>query len=73
MPMPKGIVSVLINRETGCPARAGQGNTTFEFFREGHVLECENVEDIPDIFNDASGTDPEREAEDEDEKIDALF
>ena len=24
MPMPDGIVSVLIDRETGCPARAGQ-------------------------------------------------
>jgi penicillin-binding protein 1A len=71
MPMPKGIVSVLINRETGCPARAGQSNTTFEFFREAHVPECENVEDIPDIFNDASGTDPEPEAEEE--ESDALF
>ena len=73
MPMPKGIVSVLINRETGCPARAGQGNTTFEFFREGHVPECDHVEGHLDIFNDASGTDAQPEAEEEEEKMDALF
>ena len=71
MPRPEGILSVRIDRETGCPARAGQGNTMFEFFREGHVPECENVEDIPDIFNDASGIDPEPEAEEE--ESDALF
>ena len=73
MPMPDGIVSVLINRETGCPARAGQVNTTFEFFREGHVPECENVGDILDIFNDTSGTDPEPEAEAEEDETDTLF
>ena len=71
MPMPEGIVSHRIDRETGCPASAGQGNTMFEFFREGQVPECENVEDIPDIFNDASGIDPEPEAEEE--EPDALF
>jgi membrane carboxypeptidase/penicillin-binding protein len=73
MAMPEGIVSVLIDRETGCPARAGQVNTIFEFFREGHVPECENVGDILDIFNDTSGTDPEPEAEAEEEATDALF
>jgi penicillin-binding protein 1A len=71
MPMPEGIVSHRIDRETGCPASAGQGNTMFEFFREGQVPECENVEDIPDIFNDTAGTDPEPEAEEE--KTDDLF
>ena len=55
--MPEGIVSVLIDRDTGCPARAGQPNTMFEYFREGHVPECDTAEAIPDIFNDASGTD----------------
>ena len=71
MPMPEGIVSQRINRETGCPARAGQPNTTWEVFREGHVPECENVEELPDIFNDASGVDapPEEEEEDEPESI----
>ena len=59
MAMPGGIISVLIDRATGCPAHAGQSNTMFEYFREGHVPKCENIEDVPDIFNDASGTDPE--------------
>ena len=52
LPMPDGIVSVLIDRETGCPSRAGRGNVSFEVFREGHVPECEVVEELPDIFNE---------------------
>jgi penicillin-binding protein 1A len=71
MAMPEGIISVRINRETGCPAHVGQSNTMFEFFREGHIPECEDVEDIQDIFNDAAGTDPEPEVEEE--ESDALF
>ena len=63
MPMPDGIVSVLIDRETGCPARAGQGNVVFEVFREGHVPECERAEEVPDIFNDASAIDPKPDEE----------
>jgi membrane carboxypeptidase/penicillin-binding protein len=55
MPMPPGIVSVLIDKETGCPARAGQSNVTFEVFRQEHVPECETVEELPDIFNDTTG------------------
>lgn len=55
MPMPPGIVSVLIDKETGCPARAGQRNVTFEIFRQDHVPECETVEELPDIFNDTTG------------------
>ncbi len=55
MPMPPGIVSVLIDRESGCPARAGQSNVTFEIFRQEHVPECETVEELPDIFNDTTG------------------
>jgi len=73
MPMPEGIVSVLIDRETGCPARANQRNVVFEVFREGHVPECDVIDEIPDIFNDASGVDPEpaeeAEAEDEEESL----
>jgi len=57
MPMPPGIVSVLIDKETGCPARAGQANVTFEVFRQEHVPECESVEELPDIFNDTTGLD----------------
>ncbi len=51
MPMPDGIISVLIDRATGCPARSGQRNTMFEYFREGHVPECDDVDSVPDIFN----------------------
>jgi len=66
LPMPEGIVSALIDRATGCPARAGQRNTLFEFFREGHIPECENVQELPDIFNDAAGIDePDEEAEED--------
>ena len=57
MPMPPGIVSVLIDKETGCPARAGQSNVTFEVFRQEYVPECESVEELPDIFNDTDGID----------------
>ena len=71
MAMPAGIVSVLIDRDTGCPARAGQSNVTFEIFREGHVPECENVEELPDIFNDTtgSGDDTGEESEEMDEPL----
>jgi len=73
MDMPPGIISVLIDRNTGCPARAGQKNTMFEYFREGHVPECDNAEDVPDVFNDASGTDPEPEPEAETDEDEPLF
>jgi penicillin-binding protein 1A len=66
MPQPEGIVSVRIDRDSGCPARAGQPNATFEYFREGHVPTCETPEAIHDIFNDTSGVDPvEDDAEEE--------
>jgi penicillin-binding protein 1A len=69
MAQPDGIVSVRIDRDTGCPARAGQPNATFEFFREGQVPTCEAPEALRDIFNDTSGTDPvEEEGQDEDEE-----
>jgi penicillin-binding protein 1A len=71
MPMPDGIVSVLIDRESGCPARAGQRNVIFEVFREGHVPECEATEEMLDPFNNASGIDPE--PEEEQEESESLF
>ncbi len=64
MPMPPGIVSVLIDKATGCPARAGQSNVTFEVFRQGHVPRCETVEELPDIFNDTTGVGDERDEDD---------
>jgi penicillin-binding protein 1A len=72
MPMPEGIISVLIDRETGCPAHAGQRNVLFEVFREGHVPQCEVIDDTPNIFNDASGVDPEPDVDD-DEDSESLF
>ena len=73
MPMPEGIVSVLIDRATGCRARAGQGNTTFEVFEQDNMPEpCDLAEDLPDIFNDAFGTDPDPE-EGAEEEAEPLF
>ena len=69
MPMPEGIVSVRIDPATGCPARAGQRNTIFEYFREGHVPVCEDVEELPDLFNGAGSTDPEPEDEEDAESL----
>jgi penicillin-binding protein 1A len=70
MPMPDGIVSVLIDRESGCPARAGQRDVIFEVFEEGNVPDCEVIDELPDIFNDASAIDPQDEpAEDEAEPL----
>ncbi|MGI9224648.1 MAG: penicillin-binding protein 1A [Woeseiaceae bacterium] len=71
LPMPEGIVSVRIAKSTGCPARAGQSDATFEVFREGHVPECETVEELPDIFNDTTGLgdQPDGESEEEDESL----
>lgn len=74
MPMPEGIVSVRIDRDTGCPARAGRGNVTFEVFREGHVPDCERLEEITDPFNNAAGIDPDPEEESEqDEESESIF
>jgi len=74
MPMPEGIVSVRIDRATGCPARSGQANVTFEVFRVGNVPDCEQLEEITDPFNDAAGIDPDpEEEEDQEEEADSLF
>jgi len=72
MPMPEGIVSVRIDSKTGCPARAGQANAIFEVFRENHVPNCEQLQDMTDPFNNAAGIDPEPE-EDPDEESELLF
>jgi len=72
MPMPEGIVSRLIDRESGCPARAGQRNVMFEVFRDGHVPECDIIDDTPNIFNDASGIDPDPD-DDSEEESESLF
>jgi len=76
MPMPEGIVSVKIDRQTGCPARAGQANVIFEVFREGHVPNCDRFEEVTDPFNNAAGIDPDpvpEESEDEDEVPESIF
>lgn len=51
LPMPEGIVTVRINKQTGCPAGAGDENVMFEKFRVGHVPECEYSDQHRDIFN----------------------
>ena len=71
MPMPDGIVSQRIDRSTGCPARAGQLDSMFEYFREGKVPECQATQQSPDVFNDAAGIDPE--PDDEEEAEESLF
>jgi penicillin-binding protein 1A len=65
MPMPEGIVTVKIDKQTGCPARAGQLDVMFEVFREGHVPNCENIQEVSDPFNDAAGIDPESTEEED--------
>jgi len=62
MPMPEGMVSVRIDKKTGCPAHVGQTNTLFEKFREGHVPDCERFNEVGDPFNNAAGIDPEPDA-----------
>jgi len=71
MPMPEGIVSVRIDRTTGCPARVGQANVMFEVFREGQVPDCEHQEEIADPFNNAAGMDvnPEEPTDEESEPL----
>jgi len=74
MPMPEGIVSVKIDKQTGCPARAGQLDVMFEVFREGNEPDCERMQEVSDPFNDAAGLDPEAVEEAEDEEApESLF
>jgi len=72
LPMPEGIVSVRIDRATGCPARAGQPNAIFEVFEAGRVPVCETAEAAPDLFNDLSGSaEPTAPADGEEPPADA--
>jgi penicillin-binding protein 1A len=59
MPAPEGIVSVRINKFTGCPATLSDPyeDTMFEVFREEYVPECDAAEARPDIFNSADDYD----------------
>ena len=69
MPMPEGIVSVRINKSTGCPATASDPyeDIMFEKFREDHEPECDAAEAQPDIFNSAD--DYDEPADDNPEEI----
>jgi penicillin-binding protein 1A len=74
LPMPEGIISVKIDRATGCPARSGQANVIFEVFRVGNVPDCERLQEITDPFNNAAGIDPDPEEADEtDDESETLF
>lgn len=63
MPMPEGIVTVRIDKTTGCPASASDSyeNAMFEIFRLGHVPECEFTDNHRDIFNESGDDDEEAE------------
>ena len=63
LPLPKGIVNVLISKVTGCPASATDPNyeVMFEVFREAHVPVCEVSDIAPDPFNDFSILDREQQ------------
>ena len=74
MAMPDGMLIQRIDKASGCPARAGQPNATFEFFREGHVPTCEAPDVTLDIYNDASGVDPVKDSDENDsEGSESLF
>ena len=76
MPMPKGIVTQKIDRETGCKARAGQAKTMFEVFRDGNVPDCERLEEMTDPFNNAAGIDataPPTDGDEESEQEEPIF
>lgn len=59
LPVPEGIVSVRISKETGCPASAldASHEVMFEVFREGHVPVCEVADAVVDPFNDPGSLD----------------
>ncbi len=67
MATPDGIVSVRINKSTGCPATASDPyeDTMFEYFREEKVPECESAAAQSEIFNSADDFQlpPEQEPE----------
>ncbi len=59
MAMPEGIVSVRINKVTGCQATVFDPyeDTMFEKFRENNEPKCDTAEAQPDIFNTADDYD----------------
>jgi penicillin-binding protein 1A len=57
MPIPEGIVSVLISARDGEPVGAGHPDAMFEYFIEGTVPQRKTTEPAIDIFNNASDTD----------------
>jgi penicillin-binding protein 1A len=65
LPVPEGIVSVRISKETGCPASAIDATyeVMFEVFREGHVPVCEVADAVFDPFNDPTALDEEEPEE----------
>jgi len=81
MPMPDGIVTVRINRSTGCPAdsRTNFEDVIFESFRVGNVPRCRSSESLTDPFNIDNDPDrgqvpltreePEQPAEEEEETL----
>ena len=67
LPVPEGIVSVLIFKATGCPASAldASYDVMFEVFREDHVPVCDVAETGPDPFNDPNAMDEEEQQPEE--------
>lgn len=74
MPMPKGIVNVRINKETGCQATASDppDEVMFEVFEEDTVPKCEAQDEQMDIFNQ-SGNDPGEDDGSDDNQDDPIF
>ena len=70
MPMPEGIVTVRINKGTGCPATADDPyeDVMFEIFRENNVPECQQAADTIDFFNTQEEIDEEPEDGEEEEE-----
>jgi len=68
MPMPEGIISVRINKSTGCQATVADPyeDTMFEVFRIENEPNCDTAQEQPDIFNSADDFDepPDDNSED---------
>ena len=57
MPIPEGIVSVLISSKDGQPVGAGDPDGIFEYFIEGTVPDRDTTEPAIDIFNNTRESD----------------
>ncbi len=85
MPVPDGIITVRINKKTGCPATASDPleQVMFEKFREDNVPECDMAIDPINLFNSSDDADDEdttdellqegEEAEEQPKPDDSLF